>query len=348
MAAATTLSMLVLKCGPSASVGGMYNDAGTDVVGDAAVEVPDSDASGDGATDAPIDLPCDITKSPSEDPCVIDDQVGVFVNGTVGEDTNPGTKAEYPFKTYGGFFDCSLWIYATTGKAHVKPASGVAPPVRDLFAGLTVEDMAFESVDGVAPGDSSIAAFVTTSENVTFMRVTFTAGKGVSQGKAAAGSNYSGLAPSGKAPTGATGGAGGPNTCTNGDTSKGGSGGNGATGQDAGGEWFVEPDGNGEHCRRRRHRRQRRHSVMWNQPRPRRQRSTRHRSGGCDTLGNAGCERVERLWWSCGWNRWLRPRWRRRWWGDWTSGRWRRRRCWWLRWWGRCCRGCGRVKLRPA
>ena len=77
---------------------------------------------------------------------------------------------------YGGF-ECTGWTYATTRRARVHPATGVALVVKGLTAGVTVEDFEFNAADA-AVGASSIGAIVDTALNVVMRGVKVTAGKG--------------------------------------------------------------------------------------------------------------------------------------------------------------------------
>jgi hypothetical protein len=75
------------------------------------------------------------------------------------------------------------WEYDDSGVTTVVPSTtGYALEVRDVDGEVVVEDVAFEAVDGVEPGESSIAAFVVGSSDVTLRRVTLTAGNGMDGG----------------------------------------------------------------------------------------------------------------------------------------------------------------------
>jgi hypothetical protein len=65
----------------------------------------------------------------------------------------------------------------------VAPSTtGYALEVRDVDGEVVVEDVEFEAGDGVDAGESSIAAFVSGSSDVTLRRVTLTAGNGADGG----------------------------------------------------------------------------------------------------------------------------------------------------------------------
>jgi hypothetical protein len=160
-----------------------------------------SGAGGDGGT-------CDTSKSPSQEACLVDDQYGVFVDGTVST-TGDGSKAS-PFKTiaegiaaaagkmlfvcdttydeqvkltagakiYGGF-KCADWSYETGVRAVVQPsAKGYALDVDSVTESVVIEDVEFDAKDGTAAGESSVAGFVHGSSDVSFGRVKLVAGKG--------------------------------------------------------------------------------------------------------------------------------------------------------------------------
>jgi hypothetical protein len=169
-----------------------------------------------------IDAPpgCDLTKDPKDSlPCV-SDSVGVFVDGTSGADTNPGTKAK-PFKTIGkaissagalprayvcagtygenltidsghalslfGGFVCGSWTYDASNKVKVNPPSGVGLLISGAN-GVVIEDL---EIDGAAdtgtPGDSAIAVLASSSI-VTLKRAVLASGDGTDGAKGAVGS----------------------------------------------------------------------------------------------------------------------------------------------------------------
>lgn len=152
---------------------------------------------------------CDTTKTPSEEACLVAEAYAVFVSPT-GTDGAPGTKSaplksiteavtkaggskavvvcngtydehvtiKGAAKVYGGF-DCSSWAYQSGVKPEAAPsAAGYALEIDAGGSAVVIEDVAFKSKDGAAPGESSIAAFVKTSTDVKLNRVDLTAGKG--------------------------------------------------------------------------------------------------------------------------------------------------------------------------
>ena len=172
------------------------SDSGLDSGGDVA------DASAD--ADADVGPTCDVTKSPVDEPCVVDDRYGVFVSPGGNDTTGLGTKASpYASVTKGltaaqgknvyvcagtyaeavsvqglldgtrlfGGFDCSSWAYAPSLRPVIKPSSGPALVVKALTKGLRIEDVEFAAPATTAKGESSVAAWVTGSLNVRLTRV---------------------------------------------------------------------------------------------------------------------------------------------------------------------------------
>jgi hypothetical protein len=71
------------------------------------------------------------------------------------------------------------WMYDSTKRARIAPSTpGYALHVTTV-SGLTVTDFELESPNADMPGESSIAVFVSRSEDVAFTRVGITAGDGV-------------------------------------------------------------------------------------------------------------------------------------------------------------------------
>jgi hypothetical protein len=226
------------------------------------------------ASDGPPPLTCDTTKDPKDAPGCLDDRVGVFVDGALGKDANPGTK-ELPFQTIGkaltgvgaltrvyvcegtysedvtitppvdgmsiyGGFKCADWTYS--GNKPTVGKSQIALTINGTTKPIAIEDFLIKSADGGAGNASSIAALVSgATAPITFTRVNLTAGVGVAATDAAVGSNWTIASSSDPAIKGkdATGAAGGPlqtcaNLCTDTNTSTGGSGGQGTTSPGAG------------------------------------------------------------------------------------------------------------------
>jgi len=191
-----------------------------DIRGDASPDVPVIDAASEpGACDPGT------AKSPTDSTCLISEKYGVFVSPQGSNTAGAGIRAA-PYKTlaralqaakgnvmrvyacdegsgytdaltidatfdgmslYGGF-ECTTWTYATTRRARVHPASGVALNVKGLTAGVTVEDFEFDAADAPV-GESSIGAIVGTAANLTLRRVTIQAGKGGAGADGADGAN---------------------------------------------------------------------------------------------------------------------------------------------------------------
>ncbi len=213
------------------------------------------DGGGDASDGAPT---CDGTKGPSEDPCVVSESVGIFVDGTKGLDANDGTKAA-PKKTlaaaltaaktagkrvyacegtYGenvvidggvtgvfGGFDCTTWAYDAAKIVGIKPPAGIPLTVKNAPS-ARFEDVSIEAANAVGQetdgsGRSSIGVFVASSQGVVLRRVNVKAGNGTAGIKGTTGTNY----PAGTAAASAIARNGVSNTCTNATNSLGGSGG---------------------------------------------------------------------------------------------------------------------------
>ena len=219
---------------------------------------------------------CDASKDPKDSAACVDDGYGVFVS-PMGKASGAGTKSD-PLLTisgalgqtstakkrvyicegtyaeavsvstavnlYGGF-DCGTWAY---GMKPVKVApSGAGIALTVTASGVTVEDIEFDAKDGVNPGDSSIAVFVSGAQNVLFRRVIAIGGAGQDGGAPVATANYDGgVAPSGNA---ADSGFGAPQqdcagVCADGVHSTGAKGGNVSTNGADGGPALVPTAGN--------------------------------------------------------------------------------------------------------
>ncbi len=195
--------------GQDAEIEGVGADAGIDQgVGETSTAAAPLDAA---AKESSV---CDGTKPPHDDPCVIDEQFGVFVS-PVGADGNPGTRAR-PLYTLGqamdaarasgkervyacagtfaeqlnigasrdgvavyGGLDCTSWNYGSQNLVKVVPTQpGYALDLEGLVEGATFEDLVFvaQSANGATAGESSIAVFVSGSQNIAFHRVSISAG----------------------------------------------------------------------------------------------------------------------------------------------------------------------------
>jgi uncharacterized membrane protein YgcG len=204
-----------------AEVGNSALDGGLEAaVGDAApddrVEAEVGNSALDGGLEAEVAPPaCDPTKSPHDEPCVVDTAFGIFAS-PAGSDTDPGSKSA-PVRTIGramdmakaagkrvyvcagsypeqlvvgssrdgvnvyGALDCATWSYGAANKVRVAPAlSGYALEIQSLQTGATFEDLEFDAQDAPygAPGASSVAVFVSSSQRVQFDHVVMLAGKG--------------------------------------------------------------------------------------------------------------------------------------------------------------------------
>jgi hypothetical protein len=174
---------------------------------------------GGGNSDAPsdavsMDVPagCELAKEPKDSPACVDSAVGVFVDAA-GSDANPGTK-DKPVQTIGaalkktsaalarvyvcegtyaedvvldqardgvsiwGGFKCGAWSYS--GGKPVVGKGKLAMKLEGLSKPIVVGDLEARAQDGDQAERSSIAALVSGSANVTFVRVKLAAGKGAS------------------------------------------------------------------------------------------------------------------------------------------------------------------------
>ncbi len=222
------------------------------------------DAMADVTNDVVVPTNCDLGADITASPACIDDGIGVFVDGGVGKDTNLGTKMS-PFKTIGkaiaaagakprlyvcagtypedvsltqtnalsiyGGLTCGTWVY--DGSATTIGSSNLAFHVDGAIKPLVLSDIAFQAAAGANAGDSSIAAFVNASADVTLRRVKLRPAPGKDGKNGTTGSNWTQVAQSdasiaGHSASGATGGT--DHTCalcTDGNNSTGGGGGNG-------------------------------------------------------------------------------------------------------------------------
>jgi hypothetical protein len=158
--------------------------------------------------------PCDPTKTPDEDSCVIDEDYGVFVSPTGSDTAGTGSRAK-PFATltkaidqatstakrvyacadagtyqetldldsttsglalYGGFA-CADWSYSTSTRSRLSSPAALALHVSNV-TGLLIEDFRIDAADATAPGESSVGVFVANSTGVVIGRTMITAGKG--------------------------------------------------------------------------------------------------------------------------------------------------------------------------
>ncbi len=189
--------------------------------------LPDAaDASvADAAPDVVVPQNCDLKADVATSPACIDDGIGVFVDATSGSDGNAGSKAS-PFKTIGkalaavgakprvyvcdgvypedvsltqatavsiyGGLACGSWSYdggqPTVGK------SALALHVDGVTKPIVISDITLQPTNGVDPSQSSVAAFVNSSADVTLRRVKLRPGMGKGGSDGTAGTNWSTIA----------------------------------------------------------------------------------------------------------------------------------------------------------
>jgi hypothetical protein len=89
---------------------------------------------------------------------------------------------------YGGLDCANGWKYVgsggATGTVITTPAGKAAPATAltvtgPMTSGVSFQDVGFTSLDGVNPGDPSVAVFATTSAKLSLTQGTVTAGKGI-------------------------------------------------------------------------------------------------------------------------------------------------------------------------
>ncbi len=191
-------------------------DVATSDGGDGTVDVVDAaDADADVATDQGS---CNLSASPYDSPCVIDEAYGVFVSPRATAADADGSRA-HPFGTlssaigraveqkkrvyvcddgtgyveqvtigkgldglqvFGGF-ECIGWTLgdtATRTRARLTAPKSPVLTISNLTVGLALEDFDIVAPDGANAGESSIAIVVNESEGVTLRRVKATSGKG--------------------------------------------------------------------------------------------------------------------------------------------------------------------------
>ena len=194
--------------------------AGADPDGGSAGLAPVAGASGDGgdaagAAGSPDDPDDTCVPHAPVDGCRLDDETGIYVDPTNGNDAGLGTRAaplasaeralriasdlgkpvylcnaEYDERVEAadaavalrGGYTCSedergAWVYAEGTSATLRSTvPGTVLSVRDVTE-FAVSDVAFYAADAEEPGESSVAAFVASSLGVTFTRVVLRAGK---------------------------------------------------------------------------------------------------------------------------------------------------------------------------
>jgi hypothetical protein len=148
---------------------------------------------------------------------------------------------------HGGFAcptGAAPWRYDSTKRARLAPSTaGYALQVTNV-SGLTVTDLELESADADAPGESSIAVFVSRSSDVAFTRVGITAGDGANGVDGVReGSNHTTDVLAGNNAMANAGGAVAACDCADGTTSVGGVGGSGDLSPTAGGAGSPDEGG---------------------------------------------------------------------------------------------------------
>lgn len=168
-------------------------------------------AADDGGEGGSPSVPCDATRSPLEEVCRVTEENAIFV-APEGDDTQEGTR-EAPLQSltravqvaaetgkfvvactgtfrenvlienvtraelYGGFNCSEGWTHGAAVTS-VVPTLGVPLSINSVSGAAHVEGFAFRAPNGTAPGDSSLAASVVNSPDVTLRSVSLTAGNG--------------------------------------------------------------------------------------------------------------------------------------------------------------------------
>lgn len=197
-------------------------DTGLPPIGNPDAEA-DAVSAADAAPDAAADgspRPCDGTKLPSEDPCVLDEAYGFFVSASRGRDGGLGTKAD-PIKAvaeglakakafkkrlyvcaedyagplvvengismFGGV-SCAGGVWAwSTARARISASGAPALQANSIASPTTLQGFTFSTADAspVQPGSSSIGVQAVASPQLTLRDSAILAGKG-SDGSGAA------------------------------------------------------------------------------------------------------------------------------------------------------------------
>lgn len=198
-------ALLLFHCGETIENVCDYNNA---CAGDASAD-GNLDGSGDTGIDAPFG--CDLTKEPKDSLACVADSVGMFVDGTNGNDTTGDGSKVKPMKTIGkalekvtnkpriyicegtyaedvvldashdgvslyGGWKCADWSYS--GGKPVVGKGTLALKVDSVKSGTTIADLDVKSADAAVAGQSSVAAFVNASDKVSFLRDKLEAGAG--------------------------------------------------------------------------------------------------------------------------------------------------------------------------
>jgi Protein of unknown function (DUF1565) len=154
--------------------GGETADGGVDATADAGDGGTDGDGSaGDGGDGSLADESvCDPTRTPAEDPCVIDELYGVFVSPT-GADTNLGTRAA-PVRTITKAMALAHGpmqrVYACAGTYAENLAVSASNNAASVYGGLDCTTWAYDPTHDkvrVAPTQVGYALAVTGTSSVT-------------------------------------------------------------------------------------------------------------------------------------------------------------------------------------
>ncbi len=153
-------------------------------------------------------------------------RVFVCAQGTYTTELSIGSNAT-GVAVSGGFSACpasGAWTYTAGKKSVVAPS---APGLALSVSGASVAffDMEFDAMDGVNPGDSSIAGFIASAPSASFTRSVLKAGVGQTGANASAIAGYTSASTSGAPGTATNGGGPVSVVCANGGTSAGGPGG---------------------------------------------------------------------------------------------------------------------------
>jgi len=158
---------------------------------------------------------CDTSADPAQTPCLVDEGYGLFVSPNGNDQSGMGTRSS-PFKTiakgieqgvtkgksvyvcaaatydeqlvldvgasgtklYGGF-DCGTWNHLSNTRTVVRPSTPGVVLTAAKVSSVFVEDFEFDAHDGMAPGDSSVAVLVASSDRVRLVRTKLVAGRGI-------------------------------------------------------------------------------------------------------------------------------------------------------------------------
>jgi hypothetical protein len=193
-------SLAAVACGSSSSAG---DDS-----------IPPNDVSGNGnaaAPDASVPANCDVTRTPAQDGCVVNETLGIFVAPPQSSDggTEDGTRA-HPFskmqtaidtantqkkRVYAcvgnyaeqitladgvsifGDLDCAQGWNVTSKHAVIQPPASPAVRVDQITSATRVDSVDMIAPDATTPGGSSIALIANDAAALTIANATIHAGK---------------------------------------------------------------------------------------------------------------------------------------------------------------------------